>query len=340
MHIPLPQPLSQSPPDPAISDCAQRNAQPDASPRTVIRGETHQHDSSTQKPEACIDWLAFSVWPPAGNDLNWLMGMLEEVFNIPRGNWKQTDRGWSGYQNRIQLTDLGLVAFGGTSQKGSLHVELNANACSFIKNWNAVYTWGNTYTTNLTRVDLAHDDFSGQEINVENGLEWHKIGKFNSNGRPPAAKFIDDLGSGKGKTLYIGQRTNGKLLRIYEKGKQLGDPSSSWVRAEVELRNKGRIIPWDVVLTPGAFLSGAYPALRFLSTNQSRLKTIQRSKDIQYLTLIKNLRTQHGKSINLITRIHPDDPQAVLSLLRRDGIPKRFNNYKHLLPPLKEADDE
>lgn len=321
-------------------DCALRNAAADTSPRTVIRGETHQRDISTQQPDAFIDWLAFSVWPPEGHDIDWLMGMLDEIFNIPPSNWKETDRGWSGYQHRIQLTDLGLVAYGGTSQKGSIHVELNANACRFVKNWNDVYEWGNTYTTNITRVDLAHDDFTGQQINIENGLEWHKNGKFNNNGRPPAAKFIDDLGSGKGKTLYVGQRTNGKLLRIYEKGKQLGDPASAWARAEVELRNKSRSIPWDVVLTPGSFLAGAYPALRFLSSTQSRLDTIHRSKDIQYLSLIKNVRRQHGKSINFISLIHPDDPKAVLSLLRRDGIPKRFNNYKHLLPQFKEAEDE
>ncbi len=46
-----------------------------------------------------------------------------------------------------------------------------------------------------------------------------------------------------GRTLYIGKRENGKMLRIYEKGKHLGNPVSSWVSVELELKGKNRIIP-------------------------------------------------------------------------------------------------
>ena len=61
------------------------------------------------------------------------------------------------------------------------------------------------------------------------------------------------------------------LLRIYKKGKQMGDPTSPWDRAEVELHNKGRVVPWEVVASPGQYLAGAYPALRLLNAEQSRL---------------------------------------------------------------------
>ena len=58
---------------------------------------------------------------------------------------------------------------------------------------------------------------------------------------------------------------NGKMLRIYEKGKQLGDSESPWVRVEAELRNKSRVIPWDALTRPGSYLAGAYPCLAYLS---------------------------------------------------------------------------
>jgi DNA relaxase NicK len=48
----------------------------------------------------------------------------------------------------------------------------------------------------------------------------------------------------------VGKRKNGKLLRVYEKGKQLGDESSPWVRWELELHNRDRVIPWEVLLEP------------------------------------------------------------------------------------------
>ena len=41
-----------------------------------------------------------------------------------------------------------------------------------------------------------------------------------------------------------------KLLRAYEKGKQLGDKNSEWVRLEVELKAKHTHIPFDAVINP------------------------------------------------------------------------------------------
>ncbi len=55
-------------------------------------------------------------------------------------------------------------------------------------------------------------------------------------------------------------------MRIYEKGKQLGDPESPWVRWELELHNTDREIPFDVLLQPGRYVAGAYPATAPLMT--------------------------------------------------------------------------
>ena len=44
----------------------------------------------------------------------------------------------------------------------------------------------------------------------------------------------DWWGGNKGRTVYIGARENGELARIYEKGKQQGDPASAWTRIELE----------------------------------------------------------------------------------------------------------
>ena len=41
-----------------------------------------------------------------------------------------------------------------------------------------------------------------------------------------------------GRTLQIGCRSSDKLLRAYEKGKQLGSANSDWLRLEVELKAK------------------------------------------------------------------------------------------------------
>ncbi|UWT36668.1 replication initiation factor domain-containing protein [Neisseria gonorrhoeae] len=41
-----------------------------------------------------------------------------------------------------------------------------------------------------------------------------------------------------GKTYGIGSRESSKYVRIYEKGKQLGDKTSTWTRFEIEFKAK------------------------------------------------------------------------------------------------------
>jgi DNA relaxase NicK len=163
-----------------------------------------------------------------------------------------------------------------------------------------------------------------RDIDVPRACEWWRSGKFNANGRPPKAHLEDDMGLGSGKTLYVGTRASGKLLRIYERGKKLGSLSSLWVRAEVELRNKGRVVPWDVVTVPGQYLAGAYPALRVLSTRQLRLRTTRRTAEISYEAMVRNLRVQGGKSLNVMCKVHQGDAAAVVGRLVREGVPKRL----------------
>jgi phage replication initiation protein len=310
--------------DPLASGASIGSARVDESPRLVTRGETHDRDEEAAAHSAIVDWLAFTGRPPAGRDREWLEDSLGSVFCVPREGWSVTGRGWYGYKNHVKLGELGILAFGGKTQKGTLHLELYGRACARIADWAAVRLWGGIYQAEITRVDVAHDDFIGRYLQVQSAVEWWQAGKFNVNGRPPKAHLQDDLGSNDGKTLYVGRRASGKLLRVYEKGKKLGDPASSWVRAEVELRNKGRVIPWDVVTEAGKYLAGAYPALRFLSAEQSRLRTIQRTAEISYAAMEKNLRTQGGKALNVMCKVHQGDTGAVVARLVRDGVPKRL----------------
>ena len=60
-------------------------------------------------------------------------------------------------------------------------------------------------------------------------------------------------------------------MRVYEKGKQLGDTSSPWVRWELELHNRDRIIPWDVLLEPGKYLAAAYPCMDWVSAGMMKI---------------------------------------------------------------------
>lgn len=300
-----------------------------ASPRIVTTGGKilSPEDQATL---AHIDWFAFTVTPPDGDALSWLFDWLRTLFQI--SEMTSTGKGWFGYAERYDLGAYGLLAHGGESQRGSFHVELNATGCARVSDWQRVIEWGETSGATITRVDLAHDDLEGQAVSIAMALAWHQAGGFASNGRPPAASLIDDLGSGKGKTLYIGNRKSGKLCRVYEKGRQLGDTSSPWVRIEVELKNKSRVIPWDVLLTPGHYLAGAYPCLSFLSAAQEKIRTITKVVMVSLGRAIHHAQQMAGKVVNVLMQFHGGDAFAVVNALKRDGVPRRLENYADFLP--------
>lgn len=312
----------------------------DASPRTVTTGGNLVHqetETPTPEAQAHIDWFAFTVTPPKGESPVWLARVLLQF--LPVLAYVPTGKGWNGYKERHTIEghgggNIGLLAFGGLSQRGSVHVELNAQGCALIQDWSAMQAWGERHNAAITRVDLAHDDQTGETVSVDIGLQWKAAGQFIVNGRPAKARLIDDLGSGDGRTFYVGQRANGKMLRIYEKGKQLGDPVNPWVRVEVELRNKNRLIPWDALTRPGVYLAGAYPCLAFLSTAQEKIKTIGKAVEISFNVAVGNLRQTGGKMINLMMETQDGDAFAVVNDLVRDGFPQRFNAYAAQLPDI------
>lgn len=321
------------------------------SPHIVIRGETSPRikpvSKSTQEvPQvAHIDWLAFTFNPPPEAlqaPILWLLQQLHVKFGLPAFAAQETGKGWNGYTTRVNLGDnseYGLIAYGGDKQRGTFHVELNATACALVSDWHTVQQWGESIGAKITRVDLAHDDMNAEAVSIAIARAWYEAGEFTSNGRPPVAKLIDDMGSGKGKTLYVGNRANGKLLRVYEKGRQLGDTSSPWVRVELELRNKNRFIPWDVLTTPTTYLAGGYPCLAFLSTVQDKIRTITRAVQITLGSILHYLRMVGGKSINVLMQAHGGDAFAVVNSIRCDGIPRRLVNYADFLPHILDGSE-
>lgn len=298
-------------------------------PRPVTRGESPSRDQST----AHIDWFACTFLPGSAG-----LAIVESVFLLPRSDWEERPGGWQGYDHRIDLGGFGLLGYGGEHQRGTAHLELNAHGCARIVDWHAVRVWCEAYGVRITRIDLAHDDFSGQTVSIAKARAWFDEGKFNTGGRTPYARLVDDLGSDKGKTLYVGQRQNGKLCRVYEKGKQLGDPQSPWCRVEVEFRGKSRIIPHDILARAGDYLAGAYPCLSYLSQRQDKVRTLKKSAEIGYARMVACLRSQYGPALNVMLGVEGGDPFAVLEQAMRPGTPKRLEHLP--LGALKGSRDD
>lgn len=287
----------------------------------------------TRDETALVDWLAFTIKTKhCVDDQKALLSAITSDFNIPKENWQRPKTGWNGYTHRINLSHYGLVAYGGHSQKNTIHIELNAQGCSLVKDWFKVYDWLVLNKARLTRVDLAHDDFYGKTVNIEVCKQWYIDKLFNTTGRPPKAQLIDDLDDGSGKTFYVGTRKSGKLVRMYEKGKQLGYPNSDWFRVELELHDKGRVIPTDIILKAGSYLAGSYKAFEFISTKQDRVKTIQKTTTMTYEKTKEWVKTACGKSLNAILQVEGGDLSKLYELTVREGLPKRLAPLEHHFP--------
>lgn len=107
----------------------------------------------------------------------------------------------------------------------------------------------------ITRIDLAVDDLTGVH-SVEQVKSLYESGAFAIGGRPPKWEHIC---SSDGDTFYVGQRGSGKYYRCYQKGRQLGDDSSPWVRHEVEFHCQNRVLPLAMLANPLEYFKGAYP---------------------------------------------------------------------------------
>ncbi|MEX1198386.1 MAG: replication initiation factor domain-containing protein [Pseudohongiellaceae bacterium] len=282
---------------------------------------------------AFIDYLSFTyrTQEPVVDAFP-LRNELINLFGIPQYDWKLSRHGWNGYTHRITLPDCGLVAFGGKSQRNTIHVQLSGQGCRHVPDWFAVHAWATANTCKIARIDLAHDDFEGAKVNIANALSWRSQGLFNSRGRPPSCHLIDDFDSGKGKTFYAGNRANGKMIRIYEKGKQLERVDSPWCRAEVEFRAKDRTIDWDIVVDPDPYFGGACDAFAQLTSQQSRITTHTREKHAALDRNIAWARIVVGPLVNLLYILLDGDAEAVVNILRRSGIPRKLEpHYRELV---------
>jgi phage replication initiation protein len=277
-----------------------------------------------------------------GVTLDLLRLLVGQWMACPELEFRSSGRGWSGFRFRDDLiipTDggevlIGLVAYGGEQQRGIAYVSIQGVGCSRIRGWRAVRETLEHLGARIKRADVAFDDEQGV-MSVEAWADEYKAGGFNCGGRMPSNDLKGDwlVHNGAGRTLYVGKRENGKMIRCYEKGKQLGDPASPWVRVELELRAQDRSIPYEILTEPHLYFKGACSALmRFLEraaqiyAMSKTVNTIKREGSIVLGHLVKHARIAYGRLVDLLLEREGGDVGVVIERLRRSGRPKRWSN--------------
>ncbi len=238
-------------------------------------------------------------------------------------------------------SNYGFVAWGGNLTRlgqDTVCVHLTGQACESINlmddrpdrrkgdgAWSRLYLGLLEHGAKVTRLDVAHDDLTGAAGGIEAAVAAYHAGAFTLR-RPPSVSNAGDWINGRSRTLYVGKRENGKLLRIYEKGHQLGAVDSPWVRYELELHSVDRVIPLDAILDPAGILAGGSPFMADLlaSVEPTPVRTLVRQRlrvTMDHLT--HYARVAYGRLVNAMTGTGMT-PAEIVRALRVDGLPARL----------------
>lgn len=297
---------------------------------------------------AKVDWCTVT-WRPEPDEH--VGAMVHDLLcGLIGGVLGEDVNGMLGYERGVRFyipvngtpVPVARVDWGGQHHGGRARLDISGSGCSKLANWMHLRDWiEQLEEPTLTRVDLAVDCLMG-EFTVEDARDWYLAGEFNAGGRMPRHSTPGDwLDPKYGRTLEVGRRENGKMLRAYEKGRQLGDTSSPWTRFEVELRNKDRDLPFDVLTDCDKYFAGAYRCLeKLLDVAAERIATHQKEGEISVERLTHFARVSYGQLVDVL-RVRLT-AQEIVEEISRPGIPRRLEKaslagFNNAAPPAAPA---
>lgn len=237
-------------------------------------------------------------------------------------------KGLNGYTDHGKVKthlgeQCGSIAVGGN--RDTVHVILTGQACQRV-DIAALADALDGFDVRIGRIDTAWDDMAGTLGTPRDAATKYAAGGFQPERgtRSTTGQLIDDLGSGKGCTFYLGDRKT-RLLRVYCKGQQLGDAGSPWVRYEVQWMGSAFDLTTAHLRAPGALLV-SYPDLGHLPviSDGTRATRIQREAEISAARTAEWVKTTCGAAISLIA--DAVGPDLFVELVRNEDVPRRLRS--------------
>lgn len=217
---------------------------------------------------------------------DFLCAVLTEIFDN-RWSLRQRQGKKFFYSNWCDLLiddmPAGLIAY--DVENGGAMISISGSGCvaTDFSRVHALLTRDDMsiFRPKISRVDIALDDLGGQIFNYEScknlALEGmftpergaaprysciesgHVVlGRFNRITRELEPHLKLDFFPDRGCSLYIGSRDAGKLVRVYEKGRQMkSEEFPLHVRFELEVRAIDRVLPFEILIYPDRFFAGS-----------------------------------------------------------------------------------
>jgi DNA relaxase NicK len=263
----------------------------------------------------CVEWAHRQI-------LEWLQvsGVSYELEDLGRRHL--------GWQKSARVGDVALVAAGGNGN--TIFISLSGHGCLIagVAGIRRIAEFCMAHDeVKITRIDLAFDDVDGSLFRIRDvDAEW-RAGLYSS----PAATQLPKLETrgdaargdpaGRGLTKYIGSRRSGNLKRLYEKGRQLGDPESPWLRVEAELHSSCFVLPPDMLVHPTQYFVALCPAFERvrLACAEGELQRMARLGLADAEKAIQVLRHQYGAVIHALRNSWFDSDDELLRAITREG---------------------
>lgn len=258
--------------------------------------------------------------------------VLTDIFGF--GVEGENKNGRNFYDRSFNLThNAGFICIGG--QNNTVMISINGTGCTYGRHgWEAhLHAWLKLFARDfkITRVDLAHDDLYGDYTSVDWFNDQHTIGGFNRGGAAPVVEYRGDWKrpNGKGRTLYIGSRQSAQFCRMYEKGKQLGDKASDWLRTEVQYSSRGMLIDVDVLVKPNEFFSITYPCFSIFEIEGEvrKFERIDKQDLMTWEQAIDLVKKQYGRYLYFFRDVFDNDTALldVLTDIENKAVPERID---------------
>lgn len=292
-----------------------------------------------------VDWCTF-VFPLAlaqAQGIETVQDAVKWLFPMsPLSVTSLEAKRWQFYEESAYILgpDGKLVGRVGVGNGDACCVSLTGAGCSLVDDWYCTVVQARRVMARLTRVDLAFDDFNATLFrDIRDVNEWAKSGEFDAKvGRPAETKFMDDHRKGKGSTVYVGNRGR-KMLCVYEKGKQLGDRESPWIRCELRLWANDQVLSLDLLTEPLTYMRGAYDKLALLlpqAVRDAKPERIARTVSATAEAAVRFLSNQCGPTLDLLVRaLGPDVWTLLQERVLRSEVPRRFKGVARSLTDLR-----
>lgn len=275
-----------------------------------------------------VDWYGFRT----KGDIPEVIEGLRRSFDVPGVPFRAVPRsgGWMGFKSSANLVVgdmvVGMMAFGGDSQRGNVSVNITGQGCDWLRDWDHVQdSLSSLADYEVRRLDIALDTYKGEASHAK-VVQAHRDGLFTLGGRPPSMTRIEPEDPLEGCTAYVGSRDNAKFFRAYEKGYELvkayprgsvtcidGVPVGDIYRLELELKAKQGALPVDLIDKRDQYFAGAYPYLQTVIDVRPEVFVQTRDKAPQsdLAAMLANVRHQYGSTLFTALMAYQGDIGAV-----------------------------